>query len=132
MISAETIRAALPNVLQDISLDGLGEKMSGKVRDFYVKDGQRVLVTTDRQSAFAVNLGYIPFKGAVLNQLAAFWFEQTRDIIPNHLIAIPDPNVAIARECDPITIEMIVRGYMSGVTNTSIWGSYAKGERVIY
>ena len=132
MISAETILRSLPMVLKDVSLTGLGPKQSGKVRDFYVKNGQRVLVTTDRQSAFDVNLGYIPFKGAVLNQLAAFWFEQTREIIPNHLIAVPDPNVTIARECTPIPIEMIVRDYMSGVTNTSIWGSYARGERVIY
>jgi phosphoribosylaminoimidazole-succinocarboxamide synthase len=132
MISAETILQSLPLALKDVSLTGLGEKQSGKVRDFYVNDGQRVLVTTDRQSAFDVNLGHIPFKGAVLNQLAAFWFEQTKDIVPNHLIAVPDPNVTIARECVPITIEMIVRGYMSGVTNTSIWGSYALGDRVIY
>ena len=132
MISTETILESLPNVLKDVSLTGLGEKQNGKVRDFYVHNGQRVLVTTDRQSAFDVNLGHIPFKGAVLNQLAAFWFEQTRAIIPNHLIAVPDPNVTIAKECVPIPIEMIVRGYMSGVTNTSIWGSYALGDRVIY
>lgn len=132
MISGETIREAMPKVLRGIELVGLGAKQSGKVRDFYVKNGERVLVTTDRQSAFDVNLGCIPYKGAVLNQLAAFWFGQTRHIVPNHLIAVPDPNVAIAKECHPIPIEMIVRGYMTGVTNTSIWGSYQRGERVIY
>jgi phosphoribosylaminoimidazole-succinocarboxamide synthase len=132
MISAETVKAAMPFVLREIDLPGLGPKQSGKVRDFYVADGRRVLVTTDRQSAFDVNLGCIPYKGAVLNQLAAFWFEQTRGIIPNHFLAAPDPNVTIARECQPVPIEMIVRGYLTGVTGTSIWGSYARGERVIY
>lgn len=132
MISAEAIEAATPFVLQGIDLPGLGPKQSGKVRDFYVTDGRRVLVTTDRQSAFDVNLGCIPFKGAVLNQLASFWFEQTRGIIPNHFLAAPDPNVTIARDCAPIPIEMIVRGYLTGVTGTSIWGSYARGERTIY
>ena len=132
MVSGESILNSRPLVLKSADLGGLGPKRSGKVRDFYVRDGCRVLVTTDRQSAFDVHLGYIPFKGAVLNRLAAFWFEKTRHIVPNHLIAVPDPNVSIVRECDPITIEIVVRGYLSGVTNTSIWGSYAAGERIIY
>jgi len=132
MISSKIILAAVPKVLKKVELKGFGKKYQGKVRDFYVKNGKRILVTTDRQSAFDVILGHIPFKGAVLNLLSAFWFEKTADIVPNHVISLPDPNVLIAHETKPIPVEMIVRGYISGVTNTSIWGSYQKGERVIY
>lgn len=132
MATDEHILKALPNLLKTTDFD-FGEKFSGKVRDSYIlEDGRRILITTDRQSAFDVILGEIPFKGAVLNQLAAFWFKETRDIVDNHLISVPDPNVTIAKTCVGIPIEMIVRGYISGVTNTSIWGSYQKGERVIY
>lgn len=106
--------------------------MQGKVRDFYILDGKRILVTTDRQSAFDVMLGYIPFKGVVLNLLSAFWFRKTRDIVPNHMISIPEPNVLIAHDTKAIPVEMIVRGYISGVTKTSIWYSYERGERFIY
>lgn len=132
MIRSKTIVQFLPHVLKKIDIPGLGKKQSGKVRDYYVLPNKRVIITTDRQSAFDVILGFIPFKGAVLNQLAAFWFEQTKKIIPNHMIAMPDPNVLIAKNCQGINIEMIVRGYISGVTKTSIWYSYEKGERVIY
>lgn len=132
MVQRNTILKVLPHVLQKISLKNSGEKQSGKVRDFYVQDTKRIIITTDRQSAFDVNLGFIPYKGAVLNLLAAFWFEKTKHIIPNHVIAVPDPNVTIAKNCTPIPIEMIVRGYMSGVTKTSIWYSYEKGQREIY
>lgn len=132
MISNTQILKALPNVLKATDYK-FGEKFVGKVRDTYIlEDNRRVIVTTDRQSAFDYVLGEIPFKGAVLNQLAAFWFEQTKDIVSNHLISVPDPNVSIVKSCRGIPIEMIVRGYISGVTNTSIWGSYQKGERVIY
>ncbi len=120
------------NIIKTVNLKGLGKKQQGKVRDFYVLKDRRVIITTDRQSAFDVNLGHIPGKGAVLNQLAAFWFEKTKDIIPNHLIAVPDPNVTIARNVELIPIEMVVRGYMTGVTITAIWPSYERGERVIY
>lgn len=120
------------NVLKTISLTGFGKKYQGKVRDFYIVGDKRIIVTTDRQSAFDVNLGFIPKKGAVLNLLAKYWFEKTSDIIQNHLIEVPDPNVTIAHSCDMIPIEMIVRGYMTGVTKTSIWYSYQNGEREIY
>ncbi len=108
------------------------KKYQGKVRDWYTIDGKRILVTTDRQSAFDVILGNIPHKGAVLNLLSAFWFEKTKHIVQNHLIAVVHPNVSVVYECAPIPVEMVVRGYISGVTKTSIWGSYEKGERVIY
>src|SRR5579872_2777952 len=132
MIQKNTILKSLPKVLKEIDIPGLGKKSSGKVRDYYVLPEKRIIITTDRQSAFDVILGFIPYKGAVLNQLAAFWFEKTKKIIPNHMLAMPDPNVLVARNCQGINIEMIVRGYISGVTKTSIWYSYQKGERVIY
>ncbi len=106
---------------------------SGKVREsFALPDKRRLLVTTDRLSAFDRILTAVPFKGQVLNQLSAFWFEQTRDIIPNHVLDVPDPNVLLATECEPFPIEVIVRGYISGVTKTALWYRYALGERHIY
>lgn len=132
MIQKKTIINAIPNVLKETDVEGLGSRQQGKVRDFYILPDKRIIITTDRQSAFDVNLGYIPFKGAVLNQLAAFWFGKTKKIIQNHLISVPDPNVSITKNLTGIPVEMIVRGYISGVTITSIWGSYQKGERLIY
>ncbi len=132
MIQSKTILTALPHVLKTIDLPTLGKKQQGKVRDFYILPDKRVTITTDRQSAFDVILGYIPYKGAVLNQLAAFWFEKTKQIIPNHVISVPDPNVLISKNCQIIPVEMVVRGYLSGVTKTSIWYSYEQGERIIY
>ncbi len=118
--------------LNTVHLKGFGRKHTGKVRDYYVVGDKRILITTDRISAFDVVLGSIPKKGQVLNLISLFWFEKTRDIIQNHVISSPHPNVLIAKNATPIPIEMVVRGYITGVTNTSIWGSYEKGERVIY
>ena len=118
--------------LKTVNLKGFGKKYQGKVRDFYIVGGKRIIVTTDRISAFDVILGFIPGKGAVLNQLSSFWFEKTRDIVQNHLISVPNSNTSIVKNVKLIPIEMVVRGYISGVTNTSIWGSYDKGERIIY
>jgi phosphoribosylaminoimidazole-succinocarboxamide synthase len=132
MIQAKLIHIALPDVLKTIDIPNLGKKKQGKVRDYYILPEKRIIITTDRQSAFDVILGEIPFKGAVLNQLAAFWFKKTSKIIPNHLISVPDPNVSIVKDLAGIPIEMIMRGYITGVTGTSIWGSYASGDRVIY
>lgn len=132
MITDKQIIDAIPHVLKTIDIPELGEKHQGKVRDFYFKNNQRILITTDRQSAFDVNLGFVPYKGAVLNQLSGFWFDTSRDIIQNHMIAIPDPNVMIGKNCQGINVEMVVRGYLSGVTATSPWGNYQKGERVMY
>lgn len=132
MIQSKTILSALPHVLKKVDLPGLGKKYQGKVRDFYLLDDKRVTITTDRQSAFDIILGHIPFKGAVLNELAAFWFEKTKHIVPNHVLSIPDPNVLVSKQCKNFPIEIVVRGYLSGVANTSIWYSYEKGERTIY
>ena len=129
-------RQALKNILmktvETVHLKGLGKKHQGKVRDYYIVGDKRILITTDRISAFDRVLALIPHKGQVLTELSEFWFEKTADIIPNHLLSVPDPNVMICQNVTGIPIEMVVRGYISGVTNTSIWGSYVKGERTIY
>jgi len=124
------LRAQCAKTLDRTDFTALGAKYEGKVRDCYIREGRRTIVVTDRISAFDRVLGTIPFKGQVLNQIAAFWFEKTRDVAPNHVIAVPDPNVTIGRECGLVPIEFVVRGYLTGVTNTSIWTAYAKGERV--
>lgn len=111
----------------------LPNKTSGKVRDWYdLPDGNRLIVTTDRLSAFDRILSAVPFKGQVLNQLSAWWFEQTKDIIPNHIISLPDPNVSIVHVAQPFPVEVIVRGYITGVTSTALWHRYSVGEREIY
>lgn len=133
MLDQKTIIAHIPHVLKTVNLPSkYGKKHKGKVRDCYVIADKRIFITTDRQSAFDKVLGYIPFKGQVLTQLSAFWFEKTKDIVQNHLITVVDPNVMIVKNSQLIPIEMVVRGYITGVTDTSIWGSYEKGKRVIY
>lgn len=131
MVPRDAIIKSVPNLLKETNFD-FGKKHTGKVRDTYILSDKRVIITTDRQSAFDKILGHIPYKGAVLNQLAAFWFDKTSDIIGNHMISVPDLNVSIVENCELVPIEMVVRGYITGVTDTSIWGSYEKGERVIY
>ncbi len=118
--------------LESVDLPGWGDKQAGKVRDYYCRGKLRILVTTDRISAFDRILGAIPYKGQVLNQLSAWWFDQTRAIVANHVVAVPDPNVTIAREAEPLPVEVIVRGYITGVTQTSLWTLYEKGERRPY
>lgn len=118
--------------LKTIKLKGWGKKYQGKVRDYYKSKDQRILITTDRISAFDRILGVIPYKGQVLNQLSAFWFEKTKNIIPNHLASVPDPNVMIVKECRSYPIEMVVRVYITGVTSTSLWYNYSLGKRDIY
>lgn len=129
MVTESEIKNALDNVLKTIDIPNLGEKHQGKVRDFYLVGDKRILITTDRQSAFDVILGHIPYKGTVLNLLTQFWLENTKDIIPNHMVSVPDPNVMVSQNCQLIPLEMIVRGYITGVTNTSLWSSYKQGER---
>ncbi len=125
----QRIRTGLQQTLNDTDLVGLGDKEVGKVRDSYRQPGRRIIVTTDRISAFDCVLGTIPFKGQVLNQLAAFWFEQTRTIVPNHVLEVPDPNVMVVAECEQLPIELIVRAYITGVTKTSLWYNYERGVR---
>lgn len=131
MVDETTLRSALGKTLDRTSFDGLGAKYEGKVRDNYTTDdGRRFIVVTDRISAFDRVLGTIPFKGQVLNRLAAHWFQRTRDVAPNHFIATPDPNVLECAECEPLLVEMVVRAYVTGSTSTSIWTHYARGERL--
>lgn len=115
-----------------VDLPFLGHKTSGKVRDIYEQGNSLILITTDRLSAFDHILGLVPYKGQVLNQLSAFWFHQLSDLIDSHLIATPDPNVTIGQKCTPLPVEVVVRGYISGVTETSLWRRYSSGERTIY
>ena len=132
MISKDQLRELLPSALDQTNLP-LPNKQTGKVRDWYdLGDGKRLIVTTDRLSAFDRILARVPYKGQVLNQLSAWWFEQTCDIIPNHLISIPDPNASIVTKVEPLPIEIIVRGYITGVTSTALWYRYSIGERNIY
>jgi phosphoribosylaminoimidazole-succinocarboxamide synthase len=128
LIDETVLRAQLSRTLLRTELP-LGRREEGKVRDCYIADGRRTLIATDRISAFDVVLGTIPFKGQVLNQLAAHWFRETAAIAPNHLVATPDPNVTVAIECRPLPVEMVMRGYLTGVTSTSIWTAYERGER---
>lgn len=111
----------------------LPARQMGKVRDWYSPEqGKRLIVTTDRISAFDRVLTALPYKGQVLNQLSLWWFENTSDIIKNHIISSPDPNCVIVTEVEPLPIEVIVRGYITGVTTTALWYRYSLGERNIY
>ncbi len=121
----EHINAAL----ESVDLQGFRKTHAGKVRDIFEKDGTQIIVTTDRQSAFDRILTTVPFKGQILNRISAFWFEQTKDIIANHLIAVPDPAVSVVRKAKVFPVECIVRGYMTGSTDTSVWINYQKGIR---
>jgi phosphoribosylaminoimidazole-succinocarboxamide synthase len=127
----------LPDPFVDIDLP-LADRRDGKVRASYALPvdhtfgPRRLFVTTDRLSAFDRIITGVPYKGQVLNQLAAWWFEHTADIVPNHVLAVPDPNLLVAREGAPLPVEVVVRGHITGVTTTSLWRQYAEGARVIY
>lgn len=129
------LRAQLGHTLDATPWTTIGgralERYDGKVRDCYIdrERGERIIVVTDRLSAFDAVVGSIPSKGQVLNQLATFWFEQTAHIAPNHMLRVPDPNVMIARECTPLPVELVMRAYLTGVTSTSIWKAYERGDR---
>lgn len=117
------------NILKETNFPWLGKKYTGKVRDVYEQEDQLVLVATDRFTGFDRLLAHVPCKGQVLNQISAFWFEQTKDIIPNHVLAIPDPNVTVGKKFKTVPVEAVVRGYITGVTGTSLWHHYSKGKR---
>ena len=117
------------DILIATDIDFLGPKRTGKVRDMYEHGGKLVLITTDRHSSFDRIIAHIPWKGQVLNQVSAWWFEKTKDIVPNHLLAVPDPNVTVARKCTMVPVEAVVRGYLTGVTDTAAWTRYAAGLR---
>lgn len=124
------IREALKHPLERTDFPELGTKYEGKVRDNYsAPDGRRFIVVTDRISAFDRILGTLPLKGQLLNRVAAWWFDKTRDVAPNHMLDVPDPNVLVAEECTPLPVEMVVRAYLTGTTSTSIWVHYERGAR---
>lgn len=129
MVSDDAIKKQIKFTLSETDFKNLGKKYKGKVRDVYVSEDKIFLISTDRQSAFDRNLAVIPFKGQVLTQTSAFWFDQTKDIIPNHVIDVPDPNVVVGKKLNIFPVEVIVRGYITGVTNTAAWTAYQKGER---
>jgi phosphoribosylaminoimidazole-succinocarboxamide synthase len=132
MIDKDQLIRLLPEALKETNLP-FPNKTSGKVRDWYdLSDGKRLIVTTDRLSAFDKILAAVPYKGQILNQLSAWWFEQTQDIIPNHIVSLPDPNAAVVQVAEPFLVEVIVRGYITGVTSTALWYRYSLGEREIY
>lgn len=128
-MNIDTIKEHIGDVIKETNLQGIGERKIGKVRDIYIAPDKITLVSTDRHSSFDRIIAHIPFKGAVLNQISAFWFENTKDIIQNHVVSIPDPNVLVAKKCTVIPIECIVRGYITGSTNTSMWTLYKDGQR---
>lgn len=132
MMDAKTLKQLLSVCFESSTLDLPGGG-SGKVRDWYdLPDEHRLIITTDRLSAFDIVLALVPYKGQVLNQLSGWWFEQTRSIIENHLISLPDPNAAMVRKAKPLPVEVIVRGFITGVTTTALWYRYNLGEREIY
>ena len=119
-----TIREHLNHTLRETHFDAAGTRYQGKVRDTYRQPDRLLMVTTDRISAFDHVLHQtIPFKGQVLNQVAAYFFEATADVVPNHVLSVPDPNVTIAVPCEPIPIEFVVRGYVAG----HAWRVYRDG-----
>jgi phosphoribosylaminoimidazole-succinocarboxamide synthase len=122
----DTIRDQLAHSLEGTEFDGFGTRYRGKVRDTYLFDDRLILITTDRISAFDYVLRQaIPFKGQVLNQLAAYCFEKTADVMPNHVLSVPDPNVTVAMRCETVPIEFVVRGYLAG----HAWRTYSSGVR---
>ena len=123
------IEPYLPYCLEKTDFDFLGTRMQGKVRDVYDDGTHLYLVATDRYSAFDRNLTLIPLKGQALTQTSLFNFSQTEDIVPNHVIDSPDPNVVRCKKCTVAPVEVVVRGYLTGVTETAIWTRYADGQR---
>ncbi len=126
------MRTSMFEPFVEVSLP-LPDRRDGKVRSSWACGEQRrLIVTTDRLSAFDRVLAGVPFKGQVLNQLAAWWFEQLGDIVDHHVISVPDPNAVLARQARPLPVEVVVRGHITGVTDTSLWGMYSAGARSMY
>lgn len=130
MVAREQLQAQLDNCLMEARFERWQQYYKrGKVRDMYLLPGRRILIATDRQSAFDHVLGAIPLKGQVLNRLAQYWFEQTADIAPNQVVAVPHANVTVARELRMLPVEVVVRGYLTGSSDTAIWTHYSRGVR---
>lgn len=129
-MNRSAFETALRQPLESTDFPQLGKFYRGKVRDNYTSsDGVRTIIVTDRISAFDRNVGTLPLKGQMLNYIASWWFERTKHIAPNHVISVPDPNAMRVAECTPLPVEMVVRGYLTGTTSTSIWVHYQQGAR---
>jgi phosphoribosylaminoimidazole-succinocarboxamide synthase len=128
-IDISLLRELCSRTLERTDFTTLGERIPGKVRDNYVKDGKRTIIVSDRVSCFDVVVGTIPLKGQILNQAAAFWFDKVLDFAPHHLLSVPDPCASIVQECELLPVEFVYRGYLTGSTSTSIWTAYERGER---
>jgi phosphoribosylaminoimidazole-succinocarboxamide synthase len=132
-VASDSLEAQLDNVLVDATIPELPNHYRGKVRDNYdLRDGRRIIIATDRLSAFDRIVTAIPCKGLVLTQIARFWFDATRDICLNHVINYPDPNVVVCQRLEILPVEIVVRDYLTGTTGTSIWPMYRAGQRQIY
>ncbi|MFL5027631.1 MAG: phosphoribosylaminoimidazolesuccinocarboxamide synthase [Microvirga sp.] len=133
MVDKAALGAYAGYVLEDATIPELPNHYRGKVRDNYdLPDGRRIIIASDRISAFDQNLAAIPLKGQVLTQTAKFWFEATADICPNHVIEYPDPNVLVGRRLTILPVEIVVRDYLAGTTGTSILSLYKAGQREMY
>src|SRR3989338_4869261 len=119
----------MQSILKATNFKELGTLKIGKVRDIYIQKDKIILISTDRHSSFDRIIAHIPHKGQVLTQSSLFWFDKTKDIVPNHVLANPDPNVVVGKKCTVIPIEVVMRGYITGTTNTSLWTIYQQGER---
>lgn len=121
------------NALADATLPELPNHYRGKVRDSYdLPDGRRIMIASDRLSAFDRVLAVIPHKGQVLTQMARYWFDRTADICPNHVLEYPDPNVVVGRRLTILPVEIVVRNYLAGTTGTSVLTLYKQGQREMY
>jgi phosphoribosylaminoimidazole-succinocarboxamide synthase len=125
----DQLRPFLTATLDETRFSGLGSRYQGKVRDIYTQERRSILIATDRQSAFDVSWCSVPLKGQVLNQISAWWFEQVRDLMPTQVLAVPDPNVMVVKRLKMFSVEIIVRGFLTGSTGTSAWVNYARGVR---
>ncbi|MBB3267343.1 phosphoribosylaminoimidazole-succinocarboxamide synthase [Azospirillum sp. OGB3] len=133
MVDTAQLAPHLSNVVKDAAIPELPNHYRGKVRENYdLPDGRRVIIATDRLSAFDIILTAIPFKGQVLTQIARYWFEATKDLCPNHVLEYPDPNVVVAKRLTIMPVEIVVRDYLAGTTGTSLWTMYKKGRREMY
>src|SRR3989344_3320090 len=119
----------MTELITETNFSSFGKKRVGKVRDIYEQPDRLILISTDRHSSFDRIIAYIPHKGQVLNQISAWWFEKTRDIVPNHTLAVPAPNDTVGKKMKTVPVEAVMRGYLTGVTDTAIWTRYQKGER---
>lgn len=131
MITPDALRPFLQTTLDETDFDFLGKKYTGKVRDMYMpNDRERILIATDRQSAFDIKKWCtIPLKGQALTQISQWWFDRVADVLPTHLIDVPDPNVMVVKTLSMVMVEIVMRGYLTGSTNTSAWVNYQKAIR---